>query len=70
MKIIMTTDRYGGVVFAIKQQRPVKTVKDMERVIRRHGPYGPEWVLVKAISKKFVFRKSRERSVATYQIKD
>ena len=65
MKIIMTTDRYGGVVFAIKQQRPVKTVKDMERVIRRHGPCGPEWVLGKAISKKFVFRKSRERSVAT-----
>lgn len=65
----MRIDKVGG-TFYIHPKRPVKGIADIERLARRRGFYGPEWELVKASSKKFVFRRGVEKSAVTYEIED
>ena len=70
MEIIFTIDRFGGFEDRWRPKKPVQSIKDIVYHVRRVGPYGPDWELVKAISKKIVFRRGREKSVVTYEIKD
>lgn len=69
MKIIIKTDRYA---LPLTKRKNVGSMSDAEIIhqIRRHVPYGPEWELVKAVSKKLVFRRGQEISMATYTIEN
>lgn len=70
MEIIFKIDRFGKMEFRWHQKKSALSIKDIFDHIRRVGPYGPDWELDKAISKKIVFRRGREMSVVTYVVKD
>ena len=70
MEIIFEIDRFGGVEHRWRAKKPVQSIKDIVYHVRRVGPYGQEWELVKAISKKIVFRRGAETSVVTYVVKN
>lgn len=69
MKIIIRTDRYA---LPLTKRKNVGSMSDAEIIhqIRRYVPYGPDWELVKAVSKKLVFRRGQEISIATYTIEN
>ena len=70
MEIIFKIDRFGRMEFRWRPKKSVQSIKDIVDHIRRVGPFGPDWELDKAISKKIVFRRGRETSVVTYVAKD
>ena len=70
MEIIFEIDRFGGMEHRWRPKKSVQSIKDIVDHVRRVGPYGPDWELDKAISKKIVFRRGRETSVVTYVVKD
>lgn len=67
MTVNVTTDRDRSKyhLFLVK---PFVPVSGIVRWVRRLPPYGEDWELVKAISKKIVFRREQETSVVTYTI--
>lgn len=70
MEIFFKTDRFGGMEHRWHPKESVQSIKDIVYRVRRVGPYGPDWELVKAISKKIVFRRGWEKSVVTYEVKN
>ena len=70
MEIIFEVDRFGGMEHRWCPKKSVQSIKDIVDRVRRVGPYGQDWELVKAISKRIVFRRGREMSVVTYAIED
>ena len=70
MEVVFKIDRFGGMEHRWRPKKSVQSIKDIVDRVRRVGPYGPDWELVKAISKKIVFRRGRETSVVTYVVKD
>ena len=70
MEIIFEIDRFGGMEHRWRPKKSVQSIKDIVCHVRRVGVYDPDWELVKAISKRIVFRRGREMSVVTYEIKD
>ena len=72
MEIIFKIDRFGGMEHRWHPKKSAQSIsiKDIVYLVRRVGPYGPDWELDKAISKKIVFRRGRETSVVTYVVKD
>ena len=70
MEIFLKTDRFGGMEHRWRPKKSVQSIKDLIYHVRRVGPYGPDWELVKTISKKIVFRRGREKSVVTYEVKN
>ena len=69
MEIIFKIDRFGGMEHRWRPKKSVRSIKDIVYHVRRVGPYGPDWELDKAISKKIVFRRGREMSVVTYVVR-
>ena len=70
MEIIFEIDRFGGMEHRWRPKKSVQSIKDIVYHDRRVGPYGQDWELVKAISKKIVFRRGSETSVVTYVVKN
>lgn len=70
MEVVFKIDRFGGMEFRWRPKKSVQSIKDIVYYVRRVGPYGPDWELVKAISKKIVFRRGSETSVVTYVVKN
>lgn len=70
MEVIFEIDRFGGMEHRWYPKKSVQSIKDIVYHVRRVGPYGPDWELVKAISKKIVFRRGSETSVVTYVVKN
>lgn len=70
MEIFFKTDRFGGMEHRWRPKKSVQSIKDIVYHVRRVSPYGPDWELVKAISKKIVFQRGREKSVVTYEVKN
>lgn len=70
MKITIRTDRFGGMLDIWKPRKPIGSEAEVIRYVRRVGPYGPKWRLVKAISRQLVFERGDEESIVTYEIKD
>ena len=70
MEIIFEIDRFGGMEHRWRPKKPVQSIKDIVYHVGRVGPYGQDWELVKAISKKIVFRRGAETSVVTYVVKN
>lgn len=69
MEIIFEIDRFSGMEHRWRPKKSVQSIKDIVYHVRRVGPYGQDWELVKAISKRIVFRRGREMSVVAYVIK-
>lgn len=69
MEIIFEIDRFGGMEHRWRPKKSVQLIKDIVYNDRRVGPYGQDWELVKAISKRIVFRRGREMSVVAYVVK-
>ena len=70
MEVVFKIDRFGGMEHRWRPKKSVQSIKDIVYHVRRVGPYGQDWELVKAISKRIVFRRGREMSVVTYAIQD
>ena len=70
MEIIFEGDRFGGMEHRWRPKKSVQSIKDIVYHVRRVGPYGQEWEVVKMISKRIVFRRGREMSVVTYVVKN
>ena len=70
MEIIFEIDRFGGLEHRCLPYSRRRWPKDIVYHVRRVAPYGQDWELVKAISKRIVFRRGREMSVVTYAIED
>ena len=69
MEVVFKIDRFGGMEHRWCPKKSVQSIKDIVYHVRRVGPYGQGWELVKAISKRIVFRRGREMSVVTYVVK-
>ena len=70
MEVVFKIDRFGGMEHRWRPKKSVQSIKDIVYHVRRVGPYGQDWELVKAISKRIVFRRGREMSVVTCAIED
>ena len=69
MEVVFKIDQFGGMEHRWRPKKSVQSIKDIVYHVRRVGPYGQDWELVKAISKKIVFRRGAETSVVTYVVK-
>ena len=69
MEIIFEIDRFGGMEHRRRPKKSVQSIKDIVYHVRRVAPYGQDWELVKAISKRIIFRRGREMSVVAYVVK-
>ena len=69
MEIIFEIDRFSGMEHRWRPKKSVQSIKDIVYHVRRVAPYGQDWELVKAISKRIIFRRGREMSVVAYVVK-